>query len=42
MGFFVNSPQLLECGVGVDLCRLQAAVSQQLLDAFKSCPMVEH
>ena len=42
MGFFVNSLQLLERGVGVDLCSLQAFVPQEFLYTFQSRLVVQH
>ena len=41
MGFFVNSFQLVERRMRVDLCCLQAFVPQQLSDTLQSCVMVE-
>ena len=42
MGFFVNSLQLLERGVRIDFCCLQAFMPQQLSDTLQSCIVVEH
>ena len=42
MGIFVNSFQLVESGVGVDLGGIQTLVTQQLSYAFDSCIMIEH
>ena len=42
MGIFVNSFQLVESGVGVDLSGIQTLVTQQLSYAFNSCIMIEH
>ena len=42
MSFFINPFQLLERGVGIDLCRVDTLMPQQFLDAFKSCTIVQH
>ncbi len=42
MGLFVNSFQLLESRVRVNLRRLQALMAQQASHAFKPCVVVEH
>ena len=42
MSLFIHSLQLLERGVGVDLRRTDALVTQQVLDAFKSGTIVQH
>ena len=42
MSFFINPFQLLERGVGIDLCRVDTLMTQQFLDALKSCAIVQH
>ena len=42
MSFFINPFQLLERGVGIDLCRVDTLMPQQFLDALKSCTIVQH
>ena len=42
MGVFIYSLELLEGGMGVDLCRRQALMPQQLFHTFQSGLMVEH
>ena len=42
MSFFINPFQLLERGVGIDLCRIDTLMTQQFLDALKSCTVVQH
>ena len=42
MSLFVNSLQLLKGGVGVDLRRTDAFMTQQVLDSLKPCAVIEH
>ena len=42
MSLFINSFQLLERGVGVDLRGTDALVTQQILDTFQSGTIVQH
>ena len=42
MSLFVNSLKLFERGVGVDLRRTDALMTQQVLDTLKPCTVVQH
>ena len=42
MGFVVYSSQLLECGVRVYLCRVQALMPEEFSDAFDIRVVIEH
>ena len=42
MSLFINSFQLLERGVGIDLRRRDALMTQQVLDTFKTGTVVQH
>ena len=42
MSLFINSLQLLERRVGIDLRRTDALMAQQVLDALQICAVVQH
>ena len=42
MSLFINSLQLLERRVGIDLCRTDTLMTQQIFDTLQICAVIQH